>query len=182
MIIGSGWKITRAKFIPMNNSDFQLKLSQTSNPVIVDFWAPWCVPCRITKPILEKLAEEYAANVEFLAVNADEAREVLDQFHITSIPAVLALRSGKVVGRVTGAQNDIGYRAMFESLVNGKEPKFRLSAFDRILRLMAGALLIGIGISAGSTFVLAIGGIVAFLGVYDRCPIWAAITKQLKKL
>lgn len=165
----------------MNNSEFQLKIVQADKPVIVDFWAPWCIPCRITKPILERLAAEYAEKVVFLAVNAAEARDMLDQFHISSIPTVLAFHGGEVVGRVTGAQNETGYRAMFESLVNGKEAKFHLSAFDRMLRLMGSAFLIWVGIFVGSTLVLAIGGIVAFLGLYDRCPIWAAITKQLKK-
>jgi thioredoxin 1 len=165
----------------MNNSDFQRRISQTDKPVIVDFWAPWCVPCRITKPILEKLASEYNAKVDFLAVNADEARDLSDQFDIVGIPTVLALHEGKVLGRITGAQNESGYRAMFESLLNGKEVKIQLSASDRILRLTAGTLLVMIGISTSSWLVLGMGGVVAFLAVYDRCPLWAGITKQWKK-
>lgn len=166
----------------MNNSEFQLKISQAGKPIIVDFWAPWCVPCRITKPILERLAQEYSTKVDFLAVNADEAREAVDQFRVTGIPTVLALRDGKVMGRLTGALNAAGYRAMFESLVHGKEVKFPISAFDRLLRLTAGLLLIIIGITTSSVIVLVTGSIIAFLGIYDRCPIWAAITKQLKKI
>jgi thioredoxin 1 len=165
----------------MNNSEFQLKILQTAKPVIVDFWAAWCMPCKMTKPILEKLAEEYAANVEFLAIDADKSRELLDQFQVAGIPTVLALRDGKVVGRATGALNETGYRAIFDSLLNGKEIKVSLSAFDRMLRLTAGILLLIVGVSTGSWFVLGIGGIVAFLGIYDRCPILAAITKRLKK-
>lgn len=166
----------------MNNSEFQRRISQTDKPVIVDFWAPWCVPCRITKPILEKLAREYNEKVDFLAVDADEARDLSDQFHVVSIPTVLALREGKVVGRIMGAQNESGYRTMFESLANRKEVKFQLSASDRVLRLTAGALLVMIGISTQSWLVLGIGGIVAFLAVYDRCPLWAGMTKLWKKI
>ena len=165
----------------MNNSDFQRRISQTDKPVIVDFWAPWCVPCRFTKPILEKLASEYNAKVDFLAVNADEARDLSDQFEIVGIPTVLALHEVKVLGSITGAQNESGYRAMFESLLNGKEVKIQLSASDRMLRLTAGTLLVMIGISTSSWFVLGMGGVVAFLAVYDRCPLWAGITKQWKK-
>lgn len=165
----------------MKHSEFQLKISQIDKPVIVDFWAPWCMPCKMTKPILEKLAEEYAANVKFLAINADKSLELLHQFQIVAIPTVLALRDGKVVGRVTGALNETGYRAMFDSLLNRKEVKVSLSAFDRMLRLTAATLLLIAGVSTGNLFVVRIGGIVAFLGFYDRCPIWATITKQLKK-
>ncbi|HEX6034233.1 MAG TPA: thioredoxin domain-containing protein [Anaerolineales bacterium] len=165
----------------MNTSEFQQKILQTGKPVIVDFWAPWCVPCRVTKPVLEKLATEYAENVEFLAVNADETSDVLNQFHVGGIPTVLALRDGNVVGRVTGAQNEIGYRALFEALVSGKEVETSLPAFDRMLRLTAGTLIAIIGVSTSHWFVLGIGGMIAFLGVYDRCPIWAAITRQFKK-
>jgi thioredoxin len=176
-----GWLPIRSEFISMNNSEFQLKILQTAKPVIVDFWAPWCIPCKMTKPILEKLAEEYAPDVEFLAIDADKFRELLDQFQIAGIPTVLALRDGKVVGRVTAALNETGYRAIFDSLLNRKEIKVSLSAFDRMLRLTAGILLLIVGVSTGSWFALGIGGIVAFLGIYDRCPIWAKITKQLKK-
>ena len=119
--------------------------------------------------------------MEFLAVNADESGDLLDQFQVAGIPTVLALRDGNVVGRVTGAQNEIGYRALFEALVRGKEVKTSLSAFDRMLRLTAGTLLAIIGVSTNHWLVLGIGGMIAFLGVYDRCPIWAAITKQFKK-
>ena len=139
------------------------------------------MPCKLTKPILEKLAEEYAANVDFLAIDADKSRELLDQFQVAGIPTVLALRDGKIVGRVTGALNETGYRAMFDSLISRTEIRVSLSAFDRMLRLTAGALLLAVGVTTSNWFVLGIGGIVSFLGFYDRCPISATITKRLKK-
>ena len=61
----------------------------------------------MTKPILEKLGKEYAEKVEFMPINADDSREVLEQFHVVSIPTVITLRNGKEVGRVTGAQNEV---------------------------------------------------------------------------
>lgn len=164
----------------MDLSDFQNKITQTGKPVIVDFWAPWCGPCRMTKPILEKLAQEYAGTVDFLPINADDSREVLEQFHVSGIPTVMALRDGKIVGRVTGSQNETGYRAMFMALVDGSEVKIPLKPFDRYLRLGAGALLLLVGLFTGNWLVAGLGGLVAFLGIYDRCPIWAKISRLVK--
>ncbi|MEW6287715.1 MAG: thioredoxin [Chloroflexota bacterium] len=165
----------------MNLTQFQQTVSSSGKPIVVDFWATWCAPCRVTKPILEKLAREYKDKVAFLPVNADESRELLEHFRIIGIPTVLTLRDGEVVGRVTGAQNEAGYRTMFEALAEGREVKVPMSAFDRMLRLGAGALLAMVGISTSNWLVTGIGGVVAFLGVYDRCPIWRALTGLLKR-
>ncbi|MBI5942937.1 MAG: thioredoxin fold domain-containing protein [Chloroflexi bacterium] len=165
----------------MNNSEFQQKLSESGKPVIVDFWAGWCAPCMVSKPILEKLAKEYAEQVVFLPVNADESREVLEQFRIFGIPTVITFRNGKEAGRITGSQPEAGYRAMFESLAEGKEVKIPLSSFDRMLRLGAGAAFMMIGISTGNWIIAGVGGILAFMGIYDRCPLWAALTGIIQK-
>ena len=160
----------------MNLIQFQQAISSADKPVVADFWAPWCVPCRATKPVLEKLAAEFESDVTFLPVNADDSRDVLEHFQVIGIPTVLTLRGGEVVGRVTGAQNEAGYRAMFEALATGGEVKIPMLSFDRMLRLGAGGLLAAVGISTGSWLLTGIGGIVAFLGVYDRCPVWRAVT------
>jgi thioredoxin 1 len=165
----------------MNLTEFQQKISSADKPIVVDFWAPWCAPCRMTKPILEKLAREYQEQVAFLPVNADESREVLETYRIIGIPTVMAFRGSKVAARVTGAQNEAGYRALFEALAEGREVKIPLSTFDRFLRLGAGALLAMVGISTGNWLLTGAGGVVAFLGVYDRCPIWRAVTQMLKR-
>lgn len=135
----------------------------------------------MTKPILDKLAKEYGDTVQFMPVNADDSREVLEQFRVYGIPTVLTIRGGKEVGRVTGAQNEAGYRAMFEALSKGVEVKTPLTNFDRMLRLGGGGLFIMIGISTGNWIVAGIGGILAFMGIYDRCPIWNAITGIFKR-
>jgi hypothetical protein len=116
-----------------------------------------------------------------MPVNADESREVLEQFKVYGIPTVITLRDGKEVGRVTGAQSESGYRAMFEALAEGKEVKVPLTSFDRMLRLGAGAVFVIMGITTGNWLVAGVGGIIAFMGVYDRCPIWQAVTGMFKK-
>jgi len=165
----------------MNITEFQKRISEAEKPIVVDFWANWCVPCKITKPILEKLATEYNDKVEFLPIDADISHHVLEHFNVIGIPTVLTIRNGEVLSRITGAQNEASYRAMFESLAEGREIKVPLSPFDRMLRLGAGALLVMYGMSLSNWLVLGIGGIVAFLGVYDRCPIWRAITGMFKQ-
>lgn len=165
----------------MKLADFQQKIASAEKPIVVDFWATWCGPCMITKPILEKLGKEYADQVEFMPINADDSREILEHFRIIGIPTVISIRDGKEVGRVTGAQREAGYRSMFQSLVSGGEVKVPLTPFDRILRLGAGGAFIVIGTITSNWLVLGIGGILAFMGVYDRCPIWNAVTGILKR-
>lgn len=135
----------------------------------------------VTKPILEKLAEEYAGKVEFLQINADDSREILEQFHIFGIPTVISLRNGKEVGRITGAQNETNYRAIFEALSEGREIKTSLTQFDRMLRLGAGALFIMVAISTHNWIAGGIGSAIFFMGIYDRCPIWKAVTRFFKR-
>lgn len=148
----------------MNKTEFQQKISELEKPVIIDFWAPWCGPCKMTKPILDKLAKEYAEKVEFMPINADSSREVLEQFRVFGIPTVITLRNGKEVGRVTGAQTEGNYRTMFEALAEGKEVKVPLTQFDRMLRLGAGGLFIMVGISTSSWLIA--GVVVGF------SPLW----------
>lgn len=131
----------------------------------------------MTKPILDKLGKEFAEEVEFLPINADHSREVLEQYRIFGIPTVIAFQNGKEVARLTGAQNEAGYRAVFDALAQGKEVKVPMTQFDRMLRLGAGALFIMVGVSTGSWLVAGIGGALSFLGIYDRCPIWSALTR-----
>jgi thioredoxin 1 len=159
----------------MNQTEFQQKINQSEKPVIVDFWAPWCGPCRVTKPILENLAQEFSSTIEFLPVNADESGEVVRQFRILGIPTVMAFQGGKVTARITGAQSEEIYRRMFQAIAEGKEVKTSMMPFDRILRLGVGGLFIVAGIFTSSWLVIGIGGAVAFLGIHDRCPIWQAI-------
>ncbi len=165
----------------MNTSEFQQKINQPDRPVVVDFWAPWCAPCRATKPILEALAREYKDKVDFLPVNADDSHEILQNHRVAGIPTVIAFRKGKIAGRVTGAQSEAGYRLMFEALATGGQVKVPLSPFDRFLRLGAGGVLIIIGLYTSNGLVTGIGGLVALLGIYDLLPFWPALSNLFKR-
>jgi thioredoxin 2 len=72
-------------------------------PVIVDFWAPWCGPCRMVSPALERLAQERAGDVKVVKLNVDEAPELASQYRAMSIPTLVVMRDGEEVDRVVGA-------------------------------------------------------------------------------
>lgn len=165
----------------MSLSGFQNKIKTADKPLLVDFWAPWCAPCKMTKPILEKLAEEYKGRVDVSFINADKSQDIIQHFKIMGIPTMIAFRDGEVAVRKTGGQNEAAYRAVFEALLQEGEVKVPMQPFDRFARLGTGALFFLAGMNIHSWILMTLGGVVAFLGIYDRCPLWAAITGFFKK-
>ena len=166
----------------MDQKQFLEKAKASGKPTVVDFWAPWCAPCRITKPVLEKLAREYHDQVDFMPINSDEHQELLQELKIYGIPTVLLIQDGKIAGRFTGAQREDAYRRMFESLANGEDIQIPISPLDRFLRLGVGTAAIIFALQSSTWWLLALGALILFSGVYDRCPIWKAITGYFKKL
>jgi thioredoxin len=166
----------------MDQKQFLEKAKATGKPTVVDFWAPWCGPCRMTKPVLEKLAREYQEDVNFWPINSDQHQALLQELKIYSIPTVLFIQEGKIAGRFTGAQREDAYRRMFESLANGDTLQISISPIDRLLRLGIGTATIIFALQASTWWLLPLGLLILFTGVYDRCPIWKAITSYFKKL
>jgi len=166
----------------MNQKQLLEKAQAAGKPVVVDFWAPWCAPCRMTKPILEKLAKEYQDQVDFWPVNSDQNQELLQELKVFGIPTVLLIQDGKVAGRYTGAQREDAYRKMFEALANGDSVQIPISPIDRFLRLGIGTAAIVFALQSSTWWLLGLGLLILFTGVYDRCPIWKAITGYFKKL
>ena len=93
----------------------------------------------------------------------------------------MLIQDGKIAGRFTGAQREDAYRKMFESLANGQAIQIPISPIDRFLRLGIGTVAIFFALQSSTWWLLALGLVILFTGVYDRCPIWKAITGYFKK-
>ncbi|MEJ5314002.1 MULTISPECIES: thioredoxin [Anaerolinea] len=89
--------------IHVTDAAFEKTVLQSSLPVIVDFWAPWCGPCKMIAPVLEKIAKEYAGKVIVAKVNTDENPEWAMKYGIQGIPTLLFFSNGKIVHRQVGA-------------------------------------------------------------------------------
>lgn len=167
----------------MQKTAFFKKLKRNPRPVIVDFWAPWCAPCRFISPALEKLAAEYEGQVDLWKINTDEETALAAALGIRSIPTVAVYRDGEEVLRRIGAQPEPALRQMFEVATGETDASVTrpLGQGDRILRLGAGFAVMGIALLATHSWILfAVGAVIAFAGVYDRCPLWQALTARLR--
>ena len=115
--------ITLAPAMDITAAEFEQEVIEGSRqqPVLVDFWAPWCGPCRALTPVLEKLAAEYGERVKLVKVNSDENPEISTAFGIRSIPNVIAFRDGKAVSQFLGALPEGQVRAFIEKLLPPRE-------------------------------------------------------------
>jgi thioredoxin 1 len=85
-----------------SDSTFETDVLENDAPVLVDFWAPWCGPCRMVAPIVEELAEEYDGQVKFVKLNTDENPQVAGKYGIRSIPTLLVFKGGEPVSQIVG--------------------------------------------------------------------------------
>ncbi len=93
----------------VDQSSFQKSVLESQKPVLVDFWAPWCGPCRAVAPIVEELAKEYNGKANFAKINVDEAPLLASQYGVMSIPTIMIFKDGKPAEQVIGykPKNDL---------------------------------------------------------------------------
>jgi thioredoxin len=86
----------------VGDDTFKAEVLDSATPVIVDFWAPWCMPCRAITPVLENLAKDFAGKVKIVKMNVDDHQRVAGEFGIKAIPTLLVFNGGKLVDALTG--------------------------------------------------------------------------------
>ncbi len=168
----------------MNKEEFLTRVKANPRPVVVDVWAPWCAPCRMIAPGLQRLTKVRTEAVDVWKVNAHEEPELARALDMLGIPTLTVYHNGQGISRRIGAQPETQLAELFDA-ARGVLPKARRgpAAFDRILRLGVGTVLAGVGLSLdGAWTLIPVGALVAFCAVQDRCPIWNALVPRAGEL
>ena len=100
--------------LELNDSIFEEKVLKSDKPVLVDFWAEWCGPCRMVGPVVEELAVDYDGKVNFVKVNVDQAGELASKYNVFSIPTLILLHKGEVIAQQVGAGSKEVYQNMID--------------------------------------------------------------------
>ena len=88
--------------ISVNKNSFNQEVLNSDKPVLMDFWAPWCSPCRMVVPLIEEIAKE-RSDIKIVKINVDEEQELAMQFGVMSIPTLVVMKDGKIINKATGA-------------------------------------------------------------------------------
>ncbi len=99
------------------DQNFKSDVLDSSTPVVVDFWAPWCGPCRVVSPVIEELAKDYEGKVVVGKMNVDENPQTSGEYGVMSIPTVMVFKDGKPVKATVGAQGKDNYKKMIDEAV-----------------------------------------------------------------
>jgi len=104
-------------YVKLTDENFEQEVLKSDIPVLVDFWAEWCVPCKMLGPIIEELADEYAGKVKICKLDVDDAPATAGQFGVQSIPTVMVFKGGEQVTQTLGAQPKDAIVKLFSDLI-----------------------------------------------------------------
>jgi len=104
-----------AKYVELNNSNFEETIKE--GVTMVDFWAPWCGPCRMIAPVVEELAEDFEGKATIAKVNTDEEQDIAVKYGIRSIPSILFFKNGEVVDQMVGAASKDAFADKINALL-----------------------------------------------------------------
>jgi thioredoxin 1 len=106
-----------SKEIEFTDANFDAEVIKADTPVLVDFWAPWCGPCKMIAPIVEEISAEYAGKLKVGKVNTDDNQKVASDYGIMSIPTLMIFKGGQVVERIIGAQPKAALTAKINAVI-----------------------------------------------------------------
>lgn len=98
-------------------ADFDMEVLQADQPVLIDLWAPWCGPCHMVAPIVEKIAAKYAGKIKVTKLNVDEAPEIASRYGVRGIPMLFIFKDGEIVERAVGVQPEEELSAMVDRVL-----------------------------------------------------------------
>lgn len=101
--------------LTLSQENFKTSVIESSGPVLVDFWAPWCSPCRMIAPVIDDLAAEYAGKAKVGKVNVDDNRDIAMEYGVMSIPTLILFKGGKAVERIVGFKPKSELGALIEN-------------------------------------------------------------------
>lgn len=101
----------------INLSDFEKEVVGSKIPVIIDFYADWCMPCKMMAPVFEKLSQEYKGKLKFVKVNVDENQDLSSNFEVQGIPALIITKKGKEIDRIVGFAPEQAIKEKIDSLI-----------------------------------------------------------------